>query len=526
MAPTLAIALLSLVSFVVVRSLQKKRDTKGLPLPPGPPPLPFVGNVNHQSAYMDVLNRDTGEIVYSRLFSQDIVIINSERVAHDLLDRRSHNYSTRPTGLMHVLDFFGTEFASIFLPYSDRWRLHRRIFHQAFRLEAAPSFRPIQMRNAHNLVLNLLASSEVYGTHLHTFSTSVIMSIVYDYSTASLDDPFVALVERSLAISVSELRPEVAAVVAEFPILEKLPPWLPGASFVRGAILQRKLVPLIVDTPFEHVKKNMASAKCPLVSAAGTAAPSMVSDALRRISEKAKDDEEAAVLEKAIKEASASGYAAASETTTSTLYVFLLAMVLYPEVQARAQAEIDSITGEALERLPDWDDRASMPYVDAVIQETLRWFPVVPLGIPHATVNDDVYEGYYIPKGATVMANTWSMARNPEKYPNPTRFMPERHMWKVAVEEPATHGRDDISFAFGFGRRVCVGRHVADASLFAAVVNILAVFKVERAPGWDVGPDAEGVKWTGGVTTHPVFPCIFTPRHAEERVSQLIKTQS
>jgi cytochrome P450 len=55
-------------------------------------------------------------------------------------------------------------------------------------------------------------------------------------------------------------------------------------------------------------------------------------------------------------------------------------MVLYPEVQARAQAEIDSVIGEDLERLPDWDDRASMPYVDAVIQETLRWFPVVPLG--------------------------------------------------------------------------------------------------------------------------------------------------
>lgn len=66
--------------------------------------------------------------------------------------------------------------------------------------------------------------------------------------------------------------------------------------------------------------------------------------------------------------------------TTSTLYVFLLAMVLYPEVQARAQAEIDSVIGEAIERLPDWDDRASMPYINAVIQETLRWFPVVPLG--------------------------------------------------------------------------------------------------------------------------------------------------
>jgi hypothetical protein len=118
-------------------------------------------------------------------------------------------------------------------------------------------------------------------------------------------------------------------------------------------------------------------------------------------------------------------------------------------------------------------------------------------------------------KKATNDRSDRSMARNPEKYPNPTRFMPERHMSKVASED--THGRDDISFAFGFGRRVwyvnktpwinrvftrnSVGRYVADASLFASIVNILAVFRVDRAPGWNVGPDGEGVKWTGGVTT-------------------------
>ncbi|KAG1850509.1 cytochrome P450 [Suillus tomentosus] len=402
MIPTLvlALALIALVSFVVVQSLQKKRDTKKHPLPPGPPPLPFVGNVigidpDHPWLAYSRWATEYGEIVYTRLFSQDIVIINSERVAHDLLDRRSHNYSTRPPGLVHILDFFGHDYSTTFLPYSDKWRLHRRIFHEAFRLEAVSSFRPIQMRNAHNLILNLLASPEMYGTHLHTFSTSTIMSIMYDYAIAPVNDPFLALIERSLEIDVRVFRPEVAAVVTQFPILEKLPPWLPGASFVRDAIVQRTLVPMIVDMPFEHVKNSMA---------AGTAAPSVVSDALKRIPVKTQDEGEAAVLEKGIKESSATGYAG---TTTSTLYVFLLAMVLYPEVQARAQAEIDSVIGETLERLPDWDDRASMPYINAIILETLRWFPVAPLGIAHATVNDDIYEGYYIPKGATVVPNAW-----------------------------------------------------------------------------------------------------------------------
>ena len=97
-------------------------------------------------------------------------------------------------------------------------------------------------------------------------------------------------------------------------------------------------------------------------------------------------------------------------------------MALYPEVQKKAQAEIDAVVGS--KRLPDFHDRHSLPYLNAVLKETLRWNLVAPLGrllliiivatiltspkaIPHMSTTDDEYNGFYIPKGTIVIGNAW-----------------------------------------------------------------------------------------------------------------------
>jgi cytochrome P450 len=72
-------------------------------------------------------------------------------------------------------------------------------------------------------------------------------------------------------------------------------------------------------------------------------------------------------------------------------------MVVHPEVQEKAQAEIDTVVGK--DRLPTMDDRPSLPYLDAIFREIFRYSPIVPLSLPHSAVDDDVYEGFYIPKG-------------------------------------------------------------------------------------------------------------------------------
>ena len=80
-------------------------------------------------------------------------------------------------------------------------------------------------------------------------------------------------------------------------------------------------------------------------------------------------------------------------------------MTLNPSIQAEAQREIDSIVGS--DRLPTAEDRAQLPYVDAIVKEVLRWHPIGPLGVPHRVTEDDTYDGYHIAKGTIVISNIW-----------------------------------------------------------------------------------------------------------------------
>ena len=86
---------------------------------------------------------------------------------------------------------------------------------------------------------------------------------------------------------------------------------------------------------------------------------------------------------------------------------FILAMTLWPDVQARAQAELDAVVGTSWTRLPTFADRTRLPYINAIVLEVLRWNPAVPLGLAHRLTQDDIYRSWLIPKGTVVWANIW-----------------------------------------------------------------------------------------------------------------------
>ena len=127
-----------------------------------------------------------------------------------------------------------------------------------------------------------------------------------------------------------------------------------------------------------------------------------------------------------------------------------MAMACYPEIQAKARAELDTVVGST--RLPTFEDRNSLPYITAVAKESMRWQSVAPLGIPHRSLEDDEFNGYFIPKGSAVFANLWAFSRNEREYPNSETFNPERFLKDGRINPDV---QDPSTFVFGYGRR-CV----------------------------------------------------------------------
>jgi cytochrome P450 len=157
-----------------------------------------------------------------------------------------------------------------------------------------------------------------------------------------------------------------------------------------------------------------------------------------------------------------------------------LAMIAYPETQARAQAELDAVVGRA--RLPTFADYPHLPYIRAMVKEVLRWRPVGPLGVPHRLTEDDWYEGRFIPKGTICLPNMWLMNRDPELFGENTEdFDPGRYLdasGDLALD--ISDSKEQGHFTYGFGRRICVARHMADNSAFINIAVMLWATKFER----------------------------------------------
>lgn len=149
-------------------------------------------------------------------------------------------------------------------------------------------------------------------------------------------------------------------------------------------------------------------------------------------------------------------------------------MAVHPEIQKKAQGEIDQLLGG--DRLPTLADQDDLPYISALLKEIYRWHVPLPISIPKSLREDDDYKGYHLPKGAIVLENVWAVFRDPVTYPEPHVFRPERFLKDGKLD---TSVRDPDDRVFGSGRRICPGKHFANRAIFLRIATILATFDLQ-----------------------------------------------
>ncbi|KAK1224075.1 hypothetical protein PQX77_008405 [Marasmius sp. AFHP31] len=182
-------------------------------------------------------------------------------------------------------------------------------------------------------------------------------------------------------------------------------------------------------------------------------------------------------------------------------------MALHPEYQLLAQKEIDRVVGS--ERLPDYGDKEKLPFVNALLAETLRWNPVTPLALDHRALYDDKYQGYRIPAGAKVVGNAWAALHDESLYgPDPLDFNPNRFIRQDGQQPPSPE-----LIAFGFGLRICPGRYLALNTAYLTMAHLLSTFTIAKAVDNEGNEVQPRVEYSPTLISHPLpFQCRFIPR--------------
>ncbi|KAJ3532041.1 hypothetical protein NMY22_g7905 [Coprinellus aureogranulatus] len=490
------------------RYLRAKKVRSNLPLPPRPKGFIGIGNLldipakNHELAYSKLADR-YGDMVYLETFGTRILVLSSLARTTDLFERRSSVYSDRSDLPMLCGEMAYDAYFSL-MRYGTRWRRQRRLFHEHFNPTAVKQFHPLILDERVRYVEELYRNPKEFLHVIRDFISRILLKTSYGIEPTGKDDPFISrLVEVTVGFTAAAT--PGAFLVDFIPALKYVPDWLPGTSWKRFARSMKKVAEEARVIPFEQIQE---------MHKMGTAPPS----ALRAWIDRLPPSDDPTYEEERLcaQDTAGMSYIAGTDTSVGAALAVFLLLAMHPQVQKRAQKEIDEVVGFG--RLPDFDDRPQLVYTTALIKEVFRLHPVLPTALPHTSAEDDVYDGYFIPKGTVVIGNAWHILHDPSIYPEPFKFRPERFIKDGHINKQVV---DPYSAAFGFGRRICPGRHVSTDSLYALISSTLALFDI-IPPRDENGNCLLKEEFDGGVLSHPKpFECLIAPR--SDRHEELVR---
>ncbi|KAJ8580950.1 cytochrome P450 [Rhizopogon salebrosus TDB-379] len=445
---------------IIIWAFLTKSDSK-FPLPPSPPNWRLRGHfLPRRSPVLTVAGwiDEYGPLITIRSGTERIVIIGRHKAAVDIMEKQAGSIVDRPR-MVAAGEILSYGESLTFAHVGDRFRRMRRALHAHLQPKAAEEYQPLQMLYAKKMVLNILDDPSNFHNHIMTCAATTIMKVTYGKNTPTAATDSEAIEIRQIMLMFRAAIRSGAYLVDSIPWLKHLP-WY-GQELRRGGEMFKRL-----NT------NNLNRVRQQIVQSSEDVGPSFARSMLEDGHLYGLTESEMASLAGAL-------FGGGADTVSVAMSVVLMAAACFPDEQAKVQAEFDEVVGR--HRVPTFADQSSLPHLQAFIFEALRWRPLVAgaltSGLAHRTNKDVIWENYCIPAGTTVFGNHWAISRDPEVFPEPNEFKPQR--W---IDDDG-HFRDDLKFfVYGFGRRVCPGQHVANRSVFITSVLILWAFQLSLDP--------------------------------------------
>ncbi|KAJ0968522.1 hypothetical protein J5N97_025439 [Dioscorea zingiberensis] len=463
----MALTFFFLLSTIIFIHYRKAERTKGMPgLPPGPRGLPLVGYLpflrsDLHSCFAD-LARIFGPVMMMKLGSRQCLILSSPEAAKEVLRDHDATFANHDiTVAARILTFGGQDMA--FQPLSPMWRALRKVsVRELLNARTLDSFRTLRQQEVTLMAKELHRRTGVpaaVGQMVLITSFNVLTAMLWGNSLAADELERIRGEFWELVVGIIDLL-GVTNVSDIFPILERM-----DLQGVQQKMKQHKekldgILSTVIDRRVRTVNTRGDQEKA--------------QDFLQVLLElvKKEDPRDQHLTVDNIKGLFTNMITGGTDTTSTTIEWAMAEMIGKPETMRKAQEELDSVVGK--EEIVDESHIGKLPYLEALVKETLRLHPPVPFLLPRYPTTTCNVGGYIIPKGTKVFINVWSIHRDPAVWENPLEFKPERFL--SGMSKLDYYGNNFNFIPFGSGRRICVGITLVEKMSLYILATMLHCF--------------------------------------------------
>ncbi|KAK2574915.1 hypothetical protein KPH14_002606 [Odynerus spinipes] len=463
----LSIILLTIIVILLVILAENSRRWNRKNLPPGPFPWPFIGNQSllrrltremgcQHLAFWELARRYRSDLIMLRLGAHDVVVVSGNKAVQKLLN--SDDFTGRPWNEFIKLRNMGVR-KGITMSDGPEWKDVRSWVIRTLRTLGFGKRKMSDLIN--DELVQILENLKDGGVkRMKPLIAPAVINVLWTLTTGkrlhegSRLQYFNELMERRTRVF-----DMVGGVLSTFPWIRYIAPETSGYNLL--VTVNNELKSFLMEAINDHKKKYVPGSETDLID--------MFLDEMynEKGSKSVFTDDQLVMILLDL-------FIAGLTTTATSLDFLLLHMIVYQDVQRKVKEEIATNIGS--DKLPELEDKSKLPYTEAVITEVQRMWAVTPIIGPRRTFEDTSLESYSIPKDTPILVNLYSVHMDPELFPNPCEFKPERFL-KNGIYQP-----DENVLAFGKGKRRCPGEALARSALFLIFIGIMQKYTLLPVP--------------------------------------------